>query len=705
MKSSRAIALHGTMKKHTIKYLVVFGSVIIGWWLFPVAAFASEGQNASSSASVMFHLRYQDVLVFEGDAPIPTGESVVIPDNQGVTHVVHASSVLSVVYTLDQTSDSFALSNLAYFSSFDSFLINCIDIAQGNVHACFNWQYVINGVYPFVGVDKYILAPGDDVYVYFGSQHRVTLADDTIETGEEFNVAAQNYLYTTNLWEPLSDVTVGVTQTNPTDPFSPLIIATSTVNTLGQVTFALWQPGEYHVGIAQDFYFPSTPLTVVSSLSTSTPPQADSIPSPSSSSSGGGGGGGTPRQHASLDVARAIQFLESNTNDNGSFGSTPFVSDWVAIALGAYPLSIQSKEDLINYLLADPPSGQAVTDYERRAMALMALGINPFSGTKTNYIAHITASFDGQQIGDPTLVNDDIFALFPLLKAEISQDNPMIRAIVAFILAHQQSDGSWIGGVDMTSAAIQALAMMPSTYDISLALQKAKNYLASQQQSNGGFNDNLYSTTWAMQAIAALGEDTLFWQRNLLAPDDYLALHQAADGGLDSSQHLTNRIWLTAYAIPAALKKPWAHILSSYTSPSSFTPSPIPSPSLPLPVPLEPLLATSTPLQVVQDYASSTQPLPFLVSPVASPPSVNNVLTSVVVYSLPPSPSPLLPEKEALPSVDSLPKTSPAAPLADTNTLAFLGNIQLASLLDTFITLVGSVSVLMGLYLAWKFLL
>ena len=65
-------------------------------------------------------------------------------------------------------------------------------------------------------------------------------------------------------------------------------------------------------------------------------------------------------------------------------------------------------------------SSVSVTDYERHAMALMTLGINPYNGTSVNYIQKIVDSFDGNQIGDPSLINDDVFAIFPLVKSGYS---------------------------------------------------------------------------------------------------------------------------------------------------------------------------------------------------------------------------------------------------------------------------------------------
>src|SRR5205807_704096 len=116
-----------------------------------------------------------------------------------------------------------------------------------------------------------------------------------------------------------------------------------------------------------------------------------------------------------------------------------------------------AKAKLKNYLLNTKPNLSAVTDYERHAMALEAIGINPYSDTPVNYISNITAAFDGTQIGSPTLDNDDIFAIFPLLKAGYGPGDLIIQKEAAFILSAQLPDGSWDESPDMTAAAVQAV--------------------------------------------------------------------------------------------------------------------------------------------------------------------------------------------------------------------------------------------------------
>src|SRR3989344_6077620 len=129
-------------------------------------------------------------------------------------------------------------------------------------------------------------------------------------------------------------------------------------------------------------------------------------------------------------------------------------------------------------------------------MALLSLGINPYSGTSTDYITPIVDTFDGTQIGE-LFPHDDIFAIFPLLHAGYSVNDEIIQKVTAYIVSKQSANGSW-GDPDSTAAAVQALSLINSQPGVSDALSKAKIYLQGHQQSNGGFG-NSFSTSWVIQ--------------------------------------------------------------------------------------------------------------------------------------------------------------------------------------------------------------
>jgi len=269
-----------------------------------------------------------------------------------------------------------------------------------------------------------------------------------------------------------------------------------------------------------------------------------------------GGGAVAPSKG---DPAAALAFLLQN-QQNGFFGGV-LQNDWVAIALRSTDTPQTTLEALTPYLL-ETKELSSVTDYERRAMALEAMGINPYS--VPTVIQKIVASFDGAQIGDPNAINDDIFSVFPLMHAGYTTDDEIIKKEINFILSAQESTGAW-DNVDLTSAAIQALVPMSDIAGVPEALLKAKEYLKSREDSNGCVG-NIYSTSWAIQAIIALGESPSTWAVwGGSTPLSCMALLQSSDGGFGPMEAtIESRMWATAYALPALQEKPWNTLLQKF---------------------------------------------------------------------------------------------------------------------------------------------
>ncbi|MFA5827626.1 MAG: prenyltransferase/squalene oxidase repeat-containing protein, partial [Candidatus Paceibacterota bacterium] len=255
----------------------------------------------------------------------------------------------------------------------------------------------------------------------------------------------------------------------------------------------------------------------------------------------------------SFSVANAILFLSQNQQSDRSYG-LPMYTDWVAIAVSAGNDS-NLKSSITNYLKANKIDSNILTDNERRAMALMSLGINPYSGMEINYIKKITDNFDGIQFGDNSLINDDIFALIVLKNAGYTINDEIIIKNINYIISKQSLDGSW-GNVDMTSAGIQALRGFENIVLVPESISKAKNYLISSQEPDGGFG-NSFSTSWALQSLSS--------DSSILKAQNYLASKQQPDGGLENAtKDINTRIWVTSYAIPAVLGLPWNDILESF---------------------------------------------------------------------------------------------------------------------------------------------
>lgn len=273
-------------------------------------------------------------------------------------------------------------------------------------------------------------------------------------------------------------------------------------------------------------------------------------------SNSGSSSGGETSDDFSLE--EAITFLLSNQSDDGSFGDDLY-TDWVAIGLAKLDLDDDEiLKNVKNYLKNDEIDSSSITESERRAMALMALGIDPKDGTDEDYIENIVSSFDGQQIGDEELFNDDIFALIVLSHAGFEKDNEMIKKIVSFIISNQSDDGSW-GSVDMTSAAIQALKNFKKLDGASSSISLGEEYLLEEQEDDGGFKD-VYSTSWAVQALSL--NNSLDEEREQAV--EYLKNLQEDDGSMTDGD-TNSKVWATVYALPAIYSLSWNDILESFS--------------------------------------------------------------------------------------------------------------------------------------------
>lgn len=497
-------------------------------------------------AQQTFIIRNGDSVIWQGSVPLPNSGAVSINDSLGIAHSVNAQSVLALLYSIDQTSESFSISNLTYYDSFGSFYLKCLDTSAGEL--CDNWQYAVGTTTPWQSIDQAILSGDNTVGIFFGSPHKLTLSSSEIRVGNNLLVRAEKYNYLDNSWSALGGVSVGVTLPNPADPWSPQIITTQSVNDNGEANFTINEANTYNLGIVEDYYFPSYQLIV-------------SLPV----SGGGGFIQETPVVSKVFDIDKALVFLEKNQAEGGSFAGAGLYTDWAAIAYGAAGVKNYSRDLLMDYLKNKSKLSSNLTDNERRAMALLALGENPYDFSGINYIEAIVNKFDGNQFGDVNLINDDIFALIPLLSSGYTKDDEIIKKSLDHILSQQSSDGSWNSSVDLSAAAIQLLVLFDDKEIITQAINKAEQYIVTQQKDDGGF-DSVYSTSWAEQSRVVIKKT---WEKNKNTPIDYLANQQSADGGmLVPEETLANRIWSTSYAIPAALGKSWHQIFIPVQKPT-----------------------------------------------------------------------------------------------------------------------------------------
>tara|TARA_R110000824_G_scaffold401771_1_gene615652 strand:+ start:340452 stop:342350 length:1899 start_codon:yes stop_codon:yes gene_type:complete len=404
------------------------------------------------------------------------------------------------------------------------------------------WNWFADLSFGMSALNTHILTANESLLITIGQLPlRISSFDSALQLGSSTVLTVEEFGFDNSfnpVWIPSASSTIHIgTDTYETDSD-------------GTLTYAPGTSGSVSMYANKDTFLQSSTITL----------EVTEVPVPVAVVASGSGSVRVSTKPVD-PVASALSFLLSQRTHEGLFSSA-LLTEWGAIGLARTGTSLQSFEAY----LERPSSSSNTTDYERLAMARSALGL-PI----TNEVAEIVSRFDGTQIGDPGLVNDDIFALIPLNHAGYSSSDPLIRSVVAFILTKQSEEGSW-GSVDISAAAVQALYPFRSVSGISSALNKARGFLRKTQQETGCFG-NTFSTSWVIMALHTLGEAPQDW-KGASGVSAYTCLRslQSTDGGFESSRDSSTRIWATAYALPALQGLTWDDLLS-YAPKAEITPT------------------------------------------------------------------------------------------------------------------------------------
>ncbi len=182
-------------------------------------------------------------------------------------------------------------------------------------------------------------------------------------------------------------------------------------------------------------------------------------------------------------------------------------------------------------------AGEKAIDLEAPILALTASGKDPRVFGSENLITRLKTFYDGTQLGEATILNDDIFGLLALIASGEPTGDTMVDGVRQFIVSKQNSDGGFgfaVGGGSATNppaAAIMALRASGMA-SADAVITKALAYLRSAQNDDGGFpydpksewgtSSDASSDAWVMMALSAVGEDTANWQKNGQTPGAHL---------------------------------------------------------------------------------------------------------------------------------------------------------------------------------------
>jgi hypothetical protein len=613
-------------------------------------------------------------------------------------------------------------SDWTWWSGIGAFL-NSISSYENDYSNGIYWQWFSNSQYGPVALNSHNLESGENLLLTYGiNPLRISAATTTPTINSTTTISVEEFGGFDASWNPVWSAAASSTF---------IVNGQEIFSANGSLNLFIATTSPYSVLGRKPSYIDSQTI-ILTGQAGENQTQNEPDQNNGGASEGSAGSSGASSVLANINIQNAINFLAANQNPDGSIGSSILYSDWAAIALSAAGES-QAKTGLKNYLLGagfNTDFGSRTADLERRAMALMSLGVNPYEGTQTDFIGRIVSAFDGTQIGDANIFNDDIFALFPLLKAGYSGSDEVVDKTLRFIISKQSANGSW-DSVDLTAAAIQALTLAQKVgglgaglaSQVDSALQAAKTFLRNSQDQNGGFGNNTISTAWAIQAINALGDSVPSWEKNGKNPLNFLASKQANDGGMeDADVNAGTRIWTTAFAIPAALGKTWEEILSGFSRPAvqtapitnsqreinNSTTTPETATSTLTILPNE--NATSTPVSgLPEQSATSTAELNLPVGKngiqeISAPQTMPAAKTKIISSSAADIAKPVENQKVLASSPDTSQISETSNLKAQISASLVVKNIHASQAAKTIFYASGGGTIILGLYLGWKFL-
>lgn len=573
--------------------------------LVPLTAVSST--PAVTFSSFGMHMRYGDSFVLDRNITSLPYSSVF--DTQGVKHPVAVNqSVLTALIDADKLSDAFAITKLDYYDSFGSFYLDCLTVEiTTSTKACGKWNYVVDGVYPGIGMDSYALKGGEQVYIYFGTPWNITASTSTFPVGATTTLSTWRYNYNSTSTEWVADggdtIDISVPNPMPKGLWGTTITTTTLISGAdGTVGHMFSATGTYYAKITSpDFSKWSNPITlnvidvpvVATSTTTSTSVGGGDVAGSGAVGGGGSSGGGNTQQVSSAiieDTAKKIlDFFAARQSADGGVVDAG-TTDWIIMSFGAhnqYASDItHTSSSILQFILNDTTldnEANVCAAYARRVLALRAAGISPDNEPVASRVAFLVAHCGAA--GDKNLpeINDDMFVALALNASGIDAGGVIMKGLHSAIAAAQDAGtGAFIAwgspAPDMTGAAINALKAFGATADDNAAIARAKQYLHTAQLKDGGWNAwgttaDYITTAWVIMGINALGEGQQEWvSASGKNPWSVMTEKLNAKGYYESPWDSDGIDWFgTKHAVPALLGKSWPITLAP--KPQGATPA------------------------------------------------------------------------------------------------------------------------------------
>jgi hypothetical protein len=538
--------------------------------------------STTSSTQVNFNLRYQNQFIFQDAFDLPTSTIINYHDAYATSTLITTTSkqtVLTALLEADKLSADFSVSDLAYYASLSSFLLNCLTLNITSTPACYNWQYVVDGNYPQMGMDSYNLTGGENIYIYFGTPWKITATTSTFPLGTTTTLQTWRYNFddTNNEWtaDPNDSIEISIDNPAPTDWWDTTITVNSTISDQNsEANFIFDTTGTFYAKITSPDWSKWSDAIKINvadvEITTNSPSTATTTPN----SGGGGGTNNETRNEISNSqiqetVNKIINYLKSQQSADGKIIDGG-ISEWALmtfVAVNENPAEIKKGEasllDYIeNYNLTDGNELNKCAGYPRHILTLYTAGL-PLN----NLVQEMKNACYVNNVFGETSINDDLFALIALMATGANKSDQIIIDIFSSIYKDQNAtNGSFGVGeykADITGAMINALKYAQKKgVDIdNSVIEKAKTYLKSQQLADGGWGQKNTSdaiqTSWAVMGINALGEIQTDWTKNGKNPW-HILINNEKNGHYEYPINSGIMDWFgTKYAVPALLGLSW----------------------------------------------------------------------------------------------------------------------------------------------------
>ncbi len=261
-------------------------------------------------------------------------------------------------------------------------------------------------------------------------------------------------------------------------------------------------------------------------------------------------------------IAGSIVFLSASIINGATDESQKAVSyiltkpqnAWTTMALSATGQNNIPSDHLKNI------TSNSANDYSSAILAITAINQDPKTFGGSDYVAKLESFWDGTQLGDASLLNDDIFSLLALISAGEPASSPIVTGIKNYIISKQNSDGGWgwspSAGSDsnMASAAIMAL-ISAGVFNTDPVIHNAVEFLKTMQNQDGGFLydasgservSDAASDSWAVSAIYAVSQNPLQWTKGNANPITNLKSLQDTSKGFFHHQNGDQETFFTA---------------------------------------------------------------------------------------------------------------------------------------------------------------